>query len=61
MPRVSFVRTVSSIERWVTNALAAALRTSMAVLTRITGRGKHRAWRKRAEEELKRRQQKLRS
>jgi hypothetical protein len=61
MRHVSFVRTVSSVERWLTNFLGSVLRTSMAVLTRLTGRGKHRPWRKRAEAELKRRREKLRS
>lgn len=60
MRRVSVVRAVTTFERFVTNVLAAVLRSSMALLTRLTGRGKHRPWRKRAEEELRRRQKSLR-
>jgi hypothetical protein len=57
MLRVSFMRTLTSVERTLTNASAAVLRGSMSVLTRLTGRGKHREWRKEAEAELERRQQ----
>jgi hypothetical protein len=60
MRRVSFVRALTSVERTATNAAAAVLRTSMSILTRVTGRGKHRPWRKRAADEVRRRQQNVR-
>ena len=56
MRRVSLMRTLTSVERTLTNASAAVLRGSMALLTRLTGRGKHREWRKEAEAEVERKQ-----
>jgi hypothetical protein len=60
MADVSFVRVLTSLERGATNALTAVLGVSMRVLTRVTGRGKHRDWRKQGEEEQQRRQRDLR-
>jgi hypothetical protein len=60
MRRVSLMNILTSVERTVTNASAAVLRGSMTVLTRLTGRGKHREWRKEAEAELERKQRNLR-
>jgi hypothetical protein len=60
MRRMAVVRALTSVERTLTNAAAAVLRASMAVLTRLTGRGKHRPWRRRAEEQLRSRRKSLR-
>ncbi len=60
MADVSFVRLLTSLERNTTNGLAAVLRGAMVVLTRLTGRGRHRDWRKQGEAEQERRQRDLR-
>jgi len=60
MADVSFVRLLTSLERGTTKGLTAILSGSMRVLTRVTGRGKHRAWRKQGEAEQQRRQRDLR-
>lgn len=60
MAAVSFVRILSSLERGATNSLTALLRVSMRVLTRVTGRGRYRDWRKKGEAEQQRRQRDLR-
>jgi hypothetical protein len=52
---MSLVRVVTTLERMSTNAAAALLRAAMRVLTRLLGRGKHRAWRKQARDQLRRR------
>jgi hypothetical protein len=48
------VRIASSVERTVTNALAAVLRLTAALLTRLLGRGRHREWRRHKEAESRR-------
>jgi hypothetical protein len=60
MPTVTVVRVATLLERYATNVLAAVLRTAMWLLTRLTGRGRHRSWRRRGEEEQQRRQQNIR-
>ena len=57
---MSLVRILTSVERVSTNAAAGLLRTSMRILTRLLGRGRHRAWRKQAQENLRRRGHDLR-
>lgn len=52
---MSLVRGLTSLERTATNLAARLLELSMRVLTRVLGRGKHRAWRKRAQAEVLRR------
>jgi hypothetical protein len=60
MARVSIVRVLTSLERHATNGLAAVLRAVVQILTRLTGRGRYRGWRRQAEEEKRRRRQGLR-
>lgn len=60
MADVSFVRILTSLERGATRALTSVLGVSMRALTRVTGRGKYREWRKQGAAEQERRQRDLR-